>query len=69
MSLELRAEEAEGNLAAAQAEVETTSCELEERVAALKMEQAERLATMEASHKAEVHPTFLPLCSATWTCG
>ena len=54
LSLELRAEEAEGNLAAAQSEAETIGQDRDSTLSALKAEHQERLASMEASQLAEV---------------
>lgn len=54
VSLEIRVEEAEGNLAAAQAEAETAVTDLDKRIKELTAEQSERLASVEAALHAEV---------------
>ena len=55
VSLEMRVEEAEGNLAAAQAEAETAVIELDKRVKELTTEHDEKLASTETALRAEVN--------------
>ena len=47
-------EEAEGNLAAAQAEAETAGADLDRKVAELNEDHSKTLASLEASRQAEV---------------
>ena len=54
VSLEMRVEEAEGNLAAAQAEAETAVTDLDNCIKELTAEQSERLASVEAALHTEV---------------
>lgn len=53
-SLEVRAEEAEGNLAAAQAEAERASTELDKGMKHLSAKHSEKIAVLEASLRSEV---------------
>lgn len=57
MALDVRVEEAEGQLAAAQAELETVVEERDSKSQQLSNEHSEALASAEASYKAEVRPT------------
>jgi hypothetical protein len=57
VALEVRVEEAEGQLAAAQAELETILGERDSKLQQLSNEHSEALASAEASYKAEVRTT------------
>jgi hypothetical protein len=60
---EARADEAEGGLAAAQAEMETSGKALSAELAALRSEAAARAEAAAAQHDAEACPSFLVICS------
>lgn len=61
VSREVRLEEAEASLAAAQAEVETQQSKYEERLQQETMQQSEELASLSATHTAKVRVPHLSI--------